>query len=427
MTGPAHHQHYAPPSATPVLPPPLLRRILPIAVTLTWLGPFAIDAYTPAFPTIQQGFATTTGAVQATLSTTLAGMALGQLLIGPVTDRFGRRMPLVVGLSGYVVASAFCCVAWTIDVLIAARFLQGLSAATGIAIARAIARDVHSGSSLARFYSLLTAATAVAPLVAPIAGAGILEVGLSWRWIFGLTLALGVVGLGLVVLALPETHPRLIGGTDPDESVPPGFRALLRRPNVLTSALIAGLCGGAMIAHVAGLPFFLQDERGLGPAGYSAVFAMDATGMVLASNTNRLLLRRWTARSILSVSVPTMLASGVVFALLLRAEAPLVAVLPSLFLMVSTWGFVMPNAIAAGMSVERTAAGRASAILGATQFGISAVSAPLVGMLPVLAGVPPMATVIVVCLAGAAVVQLVARFVPAGPGDAAGRAPARPS
>ena len=229
------------------------------------------------------------------------------------------------------------------------------------------------------------------------------------------------------VLALPETHPRLIGGTDPDESVPPGFRALLRRPNVLTSALIAGLCGGAMIAHVAGLPFFLQDERGLGPAGYSAVFAMDATGMVLASNTNRLLLRRWTARSILSVSVPTMLASGVVFALLLRAEAPLVAVLPSLFLMVSTWGFVMPNAIAAGMSVERTAAGRASAILGATQFGISAVSAPLVGTLPVLAGVPPMATVIVVCLAGAAVVQLVARFVPAGQGDAAGRAPARPS
>jgi DHA1 family bicyclomycin/chloramphenicol resistance-like MFS transporter len=416
MTGPNRHEL----SPSP-LPARLLRRILPIAVAVTWLGPFAIDAYTPAFPTIQEDFATSTGAVQATLATTLIGLALGQLIVGPITDRYGRRGPLLAGLSGYVLASVFCATAWTIEVLIAARFVQGLAAATGIAIARAIARDVHSGNQLARFYSLLTAATAIAPMIAPIIGAGVLETGLSWRWIFGVTLALGVVGLGLVVLVLPETHPRWIGGAFQERNRSeggPGLWTLLRRRQVLTSALIAGLCGGAMIAHVAGLPFFLQNERGLSPSEFSAVFALDAAGMVIASNVNRMLLRRVPAQRVLAVSVPAMLAVAVVFAVLLRVQAPLVAVLPSLFLLISCWGFVMPNALAVGMSVERSAAGRASAILGSTQFGLAAFSAPLVGTVPVLAGFPPMATVILVCLAGAVLVQFAARVRLPAPVDA---------
>jgi MFS transporter, DHA1 family, multidrug resistance protein len=403
------------------LPARLLRRILPVAVVLTWLGPFSMDAYSPAFPAIQQEFGTSAGAVQATLATTLVGLALGQLLVGPISDRYGRKRPLVVGLSGYVVASVLCATAWTIELLIAARFVQGFAAATGIAIARAIARDVHSGAQLARFYSLLTAATAIAPMIAPIAGAGLLETGLSWRWIFGVTLVLGVVGLGLVVFALPETHPALIGGRRRESTTTsPGTAShahlslltLLRRREVLTSALVVGMCGAAMIAHLAGLSFFLQDERGLSPTQYGAIFALDAAGLVIANSVNRLLLRRFTPQRVLSVSVSVMLAAAVAFAALLRAEAPLVAVLPSLFLFVSCWGFVMPNAVAVGMSVERSAAGRASAILGVAQFGFAAVSAPLVGTVPVVAGIPPMATVIVVCLTVAVLVQLVARVRP---------------
>jgi DHA1 family bicyclomycin/chloramphenicol resistance-like MFS transporter len=139
------------------------------------------------------------------------------------------------------------------------------------------------------------------------------------------------------------------------------------------------------------------------------VFALDAAGLVIANNVNRLLLRRWSSRRVLSVSVAVMLAFALAFAALLRAEAPLAAVLPALFLVISCWGFVMPNSIAVGMSVERAAAGRASAILGVAQFGFAAFSAPLVGAIPVLAGTPPMATVIVVCLAGAVVVQVAAR------------------
>jgi DHA1 family bicyclomycin/chloramphenicol resistance-like MFS transporter len=404
---------------------------LPVAVLLTWLGPFSMDAYSPAFPAIQKDFATSAGAVQATLATTLVGLALGQLLVGPISDRYGRRRPLLVGLSGYVVASVLCASAWTIELLIAARFVQGFAAATGIAIARAIARDVHSGTQLARFYSLLTAATAIAPMVAPIAGAGLLESGLSWRWIFGVTLILGVIGLAAVVLLLPETHPRWIGGHTPAgvghrEPEPTGHLSLwvlLRRREVFVSALVLGLCGAAMIAHLAGLSFFLQDERGLSPAAYGAVFALDAAGLVIANNVNRLVLRRWSSSQVLSVSVPVMLAFALAFAAMLRAEAPLPAVLPALFLFISCWGFVMPNSIAVGMSVERAAAGRASAILGVAQFGFAAFSAPLVGTIPVLAGTPPMGTVIVVCLAGAVMVQVGARFVgrraAAAPADAA--------
>jgi DHA1 family bicyclomycin/chloramphenicol resistance-like MFS transporter len=347
----------------------------------------------------------------------LIGLALGQLLVGPISDRFGRRRPLLVGMGGYVVASVLCATAWTIELLIAARFVQGFAAATGIALARAIARDVHSGTQLARFYSLLAASTALAPMIAPVLGAGILETGLSWRWIFGVTLLLGVVGLGLVALVLPETHPAMIGGRPRptaaarrDAGPQVSLWALLRRRHVVVSALVLGMCGAAMIAHLAGLSFFLQDDRGLSPAAYGIVFAVDAAGLVIANNINRLLLRRFTSRGVLSVSVPVMFAASVVFAVLLQAEASLVAVLPSLFVFVSCWGFVMPNAIAVGMSVERSAGGRASAILGVAQFGFAAFSAPLVGTVPAIAGIPPMATVIVVCLAVAVLVQLVARL-----------------
>jgi DHA1 family bicyclomycin/chloramphenicol resistance-like MFS transporter len=402
----------APTSPPAVLPARLMRRILPIAVVLTWVGPFSLDAYTPAFPAIQHDFATSAGYVQATLAATLVGLALGQLLFGPLSDRRGRRRPLLLALGGYVLASVLCSTAWSIEVLLVARLGQGFAAAGGIVIARAIARDVHSGPRLARFYSLLTAATAIAPMVAPILGAGVLETGASWRWIFGVTLALGVLGLGLVVLALPETHPRWIGGAaqDPGPATDRiGLGELLRRRQVLTSALVLGLCGAAMIAHLAGLSFFLQDERGLGPGAYSAVFALDAAGMIAANNLNRLLLRRFAPQRVLSVALPVMFAAAVAFAAALRGQAPLPVLLPALFAFVSCWGFVMPNAIAVGMSVERSASGRASAILGVAQFGFASFSAPLVGVLPVVAGIPPMGAVIVVCLAGAVLVHIVGR------------------
>ncbi|MCO1657331.1 Bcr/CflA family efflux MFS transporter [Pseudonocardia humida] len=403
------------PAAPPaVLPPRLVRRVLPVAVVLAWLGPFSLDTYSPAFPAIQREFGASTGAVQATLATTLIGLALGQLLVGPISDRLGRRRPLLVGLAGYAVASVLCAVAWSIELLIAARLVQGFAAATGIAMARAIARDVHAGAQLARFYSLLAAATAVAPMLAPLLGAALLEAGLSWRWIFGVTLALGLLGLGLVALALPETHPRWVGGTTAARGSAPrragtSLWGLLRRRQILVSALVLGLSGAAMIAQLAGMSFYLQVERGFSPAGYSAVFALNAAGMIISNNVNRLLMRRFTPNGVLSVALPVMVASSVAFAVALQVGAPLVVALCALFVLVGCWGFVMPNAVAVGMSVERTAAGRAAAILGTAQFGFGAASAPLVGAVPVVAGVPPVAAVVVVCLAGALLAQLLGR------------------
>ncbi|WP_214403221.1 Bcr/CflA family efflux MFS transporter [Pseudonocardia lacus] len=415
---------------TAVLPPRLMRRILPIAVLLSWMGPFSLDTYSPAFPAIQRDFATSAGAVQATLATTLIGMALGQLLVGSISDRLGRRRPLLVGLAGYAVASVLCAAAWSIELLIAARLVQGFAAATGLAMARAIARDVHSGPQLARFYSLLAAATAIAPMLAPVLGAGVLEAGLSWRWIFGLTLALGVLGLGLVVFALPETHPRWIGGAAAApraDAAGASLGGLLRRRTVLVSALVLGLSGAAMIAQLAGMSFYLQTERGFGPAAYSAVFAANAAGMIAANNVNRLLMRRFAPHRVLAVALPVMTVAAAGFAAALGAGAPLGVALGALFVVISCWGFVMPNAVAVGMSVERTAAGRAAAILGTAQFGFGAVSAPLVGAVPVVAGVPSVAVVVLVCLLGALLAQLIGRLrvveeVPAEVGGAVCRA-----
>lgn len=391
-----------------------------MAVLLSWFGPFSMDTYSPAFSAIQDHFATSAGAVQATLATTLVGLSLGQLLAGPVSDRYGRRPPLIAGLCCYVVSSVLCAAASSIEMLIAARLGQGVGAAIGIAIARAVARDVHSGAALARFYSVLAAATAIGPLVAPLAGASLLHAGLSWRWIFGLLLLIGVGGLMAVVFVLPETHPARIRGahpavvehraSEPTRAVPLGVWTLLCRREVLVSALVLGLCGSAMIAQLAGLSFYLQDQRGLSPVGYAAVCALDAAGMVIANSVNRLLLRRWAPQQVLTVTVPAMLAFGLAFAGLLQVGAPLAGVLPALFLMISCWGFVMPNAVAVGMSVERRAAGRAAAILGVAQYGFGVFSAPLVGTVPVIAGIPPMATVIVASLAGAVLAQLGARL-----------------
>lgn len=386
-----------------------VRRVLPVAIVLTWFGPFSVDAYAPGFPRIEAEFATTSVMVQLTLASLLVGLAAGQLVVGPLSDRYGRKPLLLIGLSGYLVASLACALAWSIEVLVAARLLQGLTAATGIVLARAIGRDVHSGPALARFYSVTAATTAVAPMVAPIVGASLLQAGVSWRWIFGLTLLLGLAALLLVVLVLPETHPRSVR----EAPVPAaGQRArvpLLRRPHVIAAAGVLGFCNGGMLANLAGLSFYLQVDRHVSPVGYAFVFAAGAAALVLGSNVNRLLQRRFAPQSLLTVSVPTMLLFAVLMGIAQALVAPLGVIMVLVCLFMGMWGFVMPNCLAFGMTVERAVAGRTSAVLGAAQFGFAVVATSLVGVVPVLAGVPGMATVMVVSVLAALVLHLVLR------------------
>jgi MFS transporter, DHA1 family, multidrug resistance protein len=382
------------------------RWLLPVAALVCWIGPFAMDAYTPAFPAIQADLATSPGMVQATLTATLLGLAAGQLLVGPVSDRRGRRGPLLVGLVGYAFASVFCALAWSIEVLLVARLLQGVTAAAGISIARAIGRDLYAGTDLARFYSVLTGATAVAPVVGPLAGAGVLEAGLGWRWVFAVTVVLGVVAV-VAARTLPETRTPAPASTTAD---PPGLLRLLRRRELLVGALVLSLCTAGMIAHLAGLSFYLQEDRGTSPGFYGLVFALDALALVAANAVNRALLGRWTARGILRFAVPGLFLCSLGFAAAVATDAPLPVVVVSLLVMIGANGFVQPNAVAVGMSVEREAAGRAAAIIGVAQFGLASLSAPLVGLLPALGGIPPMALVITVCVGAAVLVQVVDRL-----------------
>lgn len=381
-----------------------VRRVLPVAIVLTWFGPFSVDAYSPAFPMIQADLGTSPGLVQLTLAATLVGLTVGQLIVGPLSDRFGRLPPLVIGLAGYVLASLFCALAWSIEALVVARTLQGLTAATGIVIARATGRDVHSGPELGRFFSVIAAATALAPMVAPIMGAWLLQAGLSWRWIFGLTLVLGLVGLVLAATVLPETHPTRATQRLPSAPTDPGVR-LLRQPHVLAAAGVIGLCGGAMLANLAGLSFYLQEQRGTSPLGYAMAFAAGAVTLVASGNVNRLLQRRFEPQQLMSVSVPAMLVFTVLLGVAQRSAAPLGIVVLLVCAFMGMWGFVLPNALALGMAVDRRAAGRAAALLGAAQYGFASVTTPLVGVIPALAGVPAMATVMTGCVAGATVIH----------------------
>ncbi|MET0885458.1 MAG: MFS transporter, partial [Mycetocola sp.] len=243
-----------------------VRRIALIAAVLTWLGPFTIDTYSPSLPAIVLAFDATPSLVQLTLTSALVGLVIGQLVIGLVSDRVGRRMPILVSLCLFLLACVACVLAPSIPVLIVARFVQGLTASAGVSMARAIGRDVFDGGELAAFYSRLAAATAVAPVVGPVLAGVLLEVTGTWRSIFVMIAALGVVAFVLVRFALPETHSPAVRSTHrQDPTTIPTVR-VLRQRTIVVSAVLMACVSGMILSYLAGTSFLLQNRFGLSPA-----------------------------------------------------------------------------------------------------------------------------------------------------------------
>ncbi|MBM9469459.1 multidrug effflux MFS transporter [Nakamurella leprariae] len=355
--------------------PRLTKGITAVAITLSWLGPFSLDAYSPSFPALADEFDVTDTAVQLTLSAVIFGMCLGQIIAGRLSDRFGRKGPVVISMIGYVIASVACALAPTITFLIIARFLQGLTAAGGVATARAVGRDLLAGPQLARFFSHLGAATAIAPIVGPMVGAWLLEIG-SWRMIFGMITGLGVLGALMVVVLLPETHTR------EHRSVQARGTRLSRpsRRRVLIACGAMAFVSGALMAYLAASPFVLQDGYGLSATQYSWVFAANAVGLVTATTMNARLLRRYSSESILNVALPAVTAVGWVLVLVALLGGGLWITLTLLFLLVLAQGFLGANLIAMAMMVERSHAGRVSGLVGMAQFIIGGLTVPLSGL-----------------------------------------------
>ncbi|WP_341720947.1 multidrug effflux MFS transporter [Micromonospora sp. FIMYZ51] len=392
-------------------------RLILVLGSLIAVGPLTIDMYLPALPAIVDDFAITSSTVQLTLTGTLIGLALGQLVIGPLSDALGRRKPLIAGTALHVVASLGCALAPNIAVLGAFRVVQGLGAAAAAVIAMAVVRDLFSGSSFAQVLSRLLLVMGAAPVLAPTLGSELLR-WTQWRGIFVALVVFGVLLMLVAALGLPETLPpgrRQRGGVLPTARL---YRSLLRDRAFVGLVLVAALAMSAIFAYVAGSSFVMQGQYGLSEQEFGFAFGAGAIGLIGATQGNVRLLRYYSPQRILVAA----LLIGSAAALLLLAVAAtgfggLPALLASLWLVLAATGLAMPNAPALALSRHGEAAGTASALLGAVQFGVGAVAAPLVGVL----GTGAVAMALVIAgglLAALAVLFLVvrpARLAPMGP------------
>ncbi|MEV4494745.1 multidrug effflux MFS transporter [Micromonospora arborensis] len=368
------------------------------------IGPLTIDMYLPALPTITAGLRTTETAVQLTLTGTLIGLALGQLLVGPLSDVIGRRKPLLAGLATHIVASVLCVFAPNIAVLGALRVLQGLGVAAATVVATAVVRDLFSGASFARIFSRLMLVMGLAPILAPTLGSGLLR-WTEWRGIFA---ALAVLGALLIVVAafrLTETLPvarRRHGGVG---ATLRDYRGLLNDRAFVGLVLVAGLAMAALFAYVSGSSFVLQEQYGLDEQQFGLAFGAGAVGLIAATQFNVRLLRRYTPQQILISALVAGTAAGLLLVMFAATEfGGLGTLLASLWLVLAAAGLALPNAPALAMSRHSEAAGTAAALLGAVQFGVGALSAPLAGLFGT--GSVPMAVVIAGGMAAALLVML---------------------
>ena len=367
---------------------------------LTAFGPLSIDMYLPGLPAIARDLGASESMIQLTLTACLIGLALGQVVAGPVSDAFGRRRPLLVGVAGYAIASLLCALAPSAPALVGLRLLQGLTGAAGIVIARAIVRDMYSGSAAARYFSRLILIMGLAPILAPVLGGQVLRFT-SWHGIFVVLAGISLLLLVGAAAGLPETLP--VARRREGSLVDTGrtFRRLAKDSLFVGYALSGGLAFGAMFAYIAGSPFVLQGIYHVSPQTFSLIFGANALGFVITSQVNGSLVSRVPPERLLLGGLIVGATGGLsLLAVVAIGGLGLGAVVPPLFVLVSSIGFVVPNAIALALSRHPEAAGTGSALLGLIQSGVGAIGAPLVGIAGNSSALP-MATVIAVSGTGA--------------------------
>jgi MFS transporter, DHA1 family, multidrug resistance protein len=381
-------------------------RLVLIVGGLTIFGPLCIDMYLPALPRISADLHASTSAVQLSVTGCLVGIAVGQLVIGPISDRKGRRGPLFVGLGLFIISSLACSLASSVFVLDGFRFLQGVGGAAGVVISRAIVRDLFEGPTAARFFSTLMLVTGLGPIIAPQIGAVILRFT-SWRGIF---LALAIAGSVLLVvsfLKVPETLPmerRHAGGL---RSIVATMVEVGRDPTFVGYAIVVMFGFGAILVYIAGSSFILQGIYGISPQLFGTIFGINAAGMVVGAQINGHFVHRLGSGPLLSIGLACMSTGSLFFLVgVVTGWGGLAVILPSFFLVLFGLGFVTPNATALALQNHPNSAGAASALMGSGQFLFGAALAPLAG----IGGTDdalPMA-ILMVSLAGAATAVSVA-------------------
>jgi len=370
---------------------------------LTAFAAISIDLYLPSLPAIGRDFHASAAVVQHSMSAFFIGMALGQLVYGPLSDRFGRRLPLLVGAAIYSVASLACAVAPTIGWLVAGRFIQALGACAGQVIARAIVRDRYHHRDTARIFSLLTLVLGVAPMIAPTVGGWLVAVA-SWRAIFLILAGFGLIIGGAVALRLTESRSLETAERARNESVAGSYLALFGHRRLVGYLLAGALNGATLFAYIANAPDLLITQFKFNSAQFGLAFAVIAVGVIGSSQVNRWLLDRYEPDRILGAASLAGVVAGLALVLVALPDAGFGRwpILVALFAAITSFGFMAANSTAGALGVDPSRAGATSALIGAASFACGAVAASIAGLFH--DGTPmPVAIVMGVSLVGSAI------------------------
>lgn len=376
---------------------------------LTAFAPMSIDMYLPGFDAMQRELQTRPEAVQASLVVFFLGLAIGQAVWGPVSDRYGRKRPLLAGIALYAAASVGCALAGSIEALVAARALQALGGCAGIVIARSMVRDLFDAVDAARVFSRLTLVLGAAPILAPLAG-GWIVTHLGWRAIF---VALTAFALACWVLAwgLPESLPatrRTRAEAHPVRAALRTYAELLCDRRFIAYALAGGLGQAAMFAYIAGSPFVFMQGFGLSPQRFALLFGTNALGLIVASQLNHALLSGCSSAALLRRALRSLAGWGLLMlALAATGLGGMWGVALPLFAALASLGFSFPNATALALAHQGHRAGSAAALLGSLQFLLATISSTSVGLGRASSGLP-MAAVFAAFALGAALAQRLA-------------------
>ncbi len=376
--------------ATPSSSPPL--GWIAILAALTALGPLSIDMYLPSFPLMARELGVEAGSIQLTLASFFIGMAVGQVFYGPLSDRFGRRAPLMAGLALYGVASVGCALASGVEVLIALRALQALGGCAGMVIARALVRERCGPVEAAKVFSTLILVMGLAPIFAPMLGGLVVE-HLGWRAVFWSLAAFGAAALGLVVFALPEPPRAAAAAAVTPGSVLQGYgRLLFKERRFMGHALTGGFAMAGMFAWIAGSPYVVMERYGVSEGRYAWIFGAGAFGLITASQINARLLGRVSLGTLTRAPLAVLaLNSLVLLGLGIWGTPPLPVLLGSVYLGLATLGFVNPNSMAQALEPFGRQAGMASALIGCVHFAVATLAGVGIGLwhdgsiLPVMA------------------------------------------
>jgi DHA1 family bicyclomycin/chloramphenicol resistance-like MFS transporter len=398
------------------------RRVLYIIVlgALTALGPFTIDLYLPAFPLLEADFATSAAMIQLTLTGTMIGFALGQLVVGPLSDKVGRRVPLIVVTALHVLASIAAALAPDLILLGTARVVMGIGAAAGGVVAMAIVRDLFGGRRLVVMLSRLALVSGVAPVVAPIAGSALLVV-MPWRGIFVVLAAYGLIMLLAASTLIPETLPRARRQERGSSTVLQRYRSVFSDRVFVGVLIIGGMTFSGLFSYLSASPFLFQQTHGLDPQQYGLLFAANSLGVVGGVQAASRLAARFGPQWVMAFSTGMLLFSGATIIVCDQVGAGFWGTVIPLWLFMTACGFTFPCVQVLALDRHGKAAGTAASVLGACNNGIAAVISPAVGLISAGSGIT--ATTMAIVMAGCAVVAILALWLIVRPRTVAMLAP----